>query len=152
MSLSAAVHEGVQGKVHDAVVHYSIEVSVPGAQAPWFVDRRFNDFNTLHSALKTDGRLTLLSDNGRYCRALCATLGALRAPTGPAGTSRAPLLFACEEEHTASFETVCGLRLYHGVPGSECGHLQAETSYFDRLWEYRQGNETERFFLALKRV
>ena len=34
-------------------------------------------FTDLHAVLAADGKLTILSDNGRYCRALCATLGAL---------------------------------------------------------------------------
>jgi nicotinamide phosphoribosyltransferase len=66
--LSAVVHEGVEGKVHDGVVHYSIGVTLnAGAEdeTQWLVDRRFNDFIKLNSALKTDGRLSAaLSESG----------------------------------------------------------------------------------------
>ena len=41
------------------------------------------------------------------------------------------------------------MRLYHGTPGEESGHLRSEQSYFDRFWEYRQ--DTERFFMLLER-
>ena len=119
-------------------------------------------FADVHRALVPEGRLTIFSDNGRYCRALCATLGALRATGGGDGSA---LLFESEElrrkeepssgvggRRPPSYETVSGVRLYHGVPGTECGHLQAEQSYFDRLWDYRQGDETERFYMAMRRA
>jgi hypothetical protein len=107
-------------------------------------------FADVHRVLLHDGHLTITSDNGRYCRALCATLGALRRGAGGADGA---LLFTSERLHGArelsgaphgghadgpTYEMVSGVRLYHGMPGSECGHLQATSSYFDRLWEYRQ--------------
>ena len=46
-------------------------------------------------------------------------------------------------------EEIEGVRLYHGTPGEESGHLRSEQSYFDRFWEYRQ--DTERFFMLLER-
>ena len=51
-----------------------------------------------------------------------------------------------------SYETISGVHLYYGVPDSQCGHLQSEQSYFDRLWDYRQGEETERFYMAMRRA
>ena len=122
-------------------------------------------FTALHHVLRRDGRLTILSDNGRYCRSLCATLGQLREHGSPGREPReGARLFACEDLRGASgegegegagppsYELVSGVRLYHGTPGSECGHTVSASSYFDRLWEYRQGEATERFFLALRRA
>lgn len=108
-------------------------------------------FTDLHRVLRPGGHLTIFSDNGRYCRALAATLGALRSDDG------APLLVSQRLNGTPGstgdaprFEEVNGVRLYYGVPGRECGHLQSEMSYFDRLWEYRQGDETQRFYMHLQ--
>ena len=48
-------------------------------------------FTDLHRVLApTNSRLTILSDNGRYCRALCATIGGLKGSGGKA-------LFASEQ-------------------------------------------------------
>jgi hypothetical protein len=44
------------------------------------------------------------------------------------------------------------VRLYYGTPGPDCGHLVTQTSYFDRLWEYRQGEATERFYIFMKKA
>ena len=49
------------------------------------------------------------------------------------------------------FELVGPVHLYLGTPGPECGHLRSEQSYFDRFWEYRQGEDTERFYMLLRR-
>ena len=104
--------------------------------------------------LKRQGRLTILSDNGRYCRALCATLGALRDPTG--ATARAALvnedIRLLDGAEAPYHEMVSGVRLYYGTPGPDCGHLVTQTSYFDRLWEYRQGEATERFYIFMKKA
>ena len=102
--------------------------------------------------LAPGGMLTILSDNGRYARVLATTLGSLRC--GGGGDDAAPLLASVSlggggAEH---YEDVGGVRLYHGVPTAECGHGQVESSYFDRLWEYRQGAETERFYLVVRRA
>jgi pentatricopeptide repeat protein len=107
-------------------------------------------FTDLHRVLRPHGMLTILSDNGRYSRTLAATLGRLRgAATGSAAP--VPLMVSEELPDVAQYEEIEGVRLYHGVPGRECGHLQSESSYFDRLWEYRQGEETERFYMLLRR-
>ena len=101
-------------------------------------------FTSLHRVLEPGGHLTIFSDNGRYCRVLAATLDQLLAGGAP--------LFASQTlAHVSSYEQIGSVRLYHGVPGPECGHLKHETSYFDRMWEYRQGEETERFYMFLRR-
>ena len=109
-------------------------------------------FVDLHRVLEPGGHLTIFSDNGRYCRALAKTLGALRAD----GAASGPLLLtsvdvARDPSASTHDEAIGSVKLYAGVPGAECGHLQHETSYFDRLWEYRQGEETERWFMHLQR-
>ena len=110
-------------------------------------------FTDLHRVITPGGHLTIFSDNGRYCRALAGAFGKLRA----ANSGRA-LLFASVDVHSSAdsggeptFERIGEVKLYYGVPGAECGHLQTESSYFDRLWEYRQGEATERFFMHLRR-
>ena len=110
-------------------------------------------FTDLHRVISPGGHLTIFSDNGRYCRALAGAFGKLRA----ANSGRA-LLFASVDVHSSAdgggeptFERIGEVKLYYGVPGAECGHLQTESSYFDRLWEYRQGEATERFFMHLRR-
>ena len=110
-------------------------------------------FIDLHRLLTPGGKLTIFSDNGRYCRALAALLGKLTSPSA-AGSKPQPLLVSEElggGSSAPSFELIGRVKLYLGVPGVECGHLQSESSYFDRLWEYRQGEETERFYMVLHR-
>ena len=104
-------------------------------------------FRNLHRLLEPCGRLTIFSDNWRYSRALASMVGCLQ------GSAGAPKLFASVDldAHNLTFEYIDDIKLYHGIPGPECGHSRHEQSYFDRFWEYRQGEDTERFFLLLAR-
>ena len=109
-------------------------------------------FTDLHRVLVADGYLTIFSDNGRYCRALAVAFGKLRAK----GSAGSPLFSSVDVPtngggSTPQFEKIGAVKLYYGVPGHECGHVQTESSYFDRLWEYRQGEATERFYMHLRR-
>ena len=45
------------------------------------------------------------------------------------------------------FEFVEGIRIYHGTPSPDAGHVVKVTSYFDRFWEH--GQHTERYFMVL---
>ena len=78
----------------------------------------------------------------------------MRDPTG--ATARAALVNEDLRLHDGAevphHEMVSGVRLYYGTPGPDCGHLVTQTSYFDRLWEYRQGEATERFYIFMKKA
>ena len=54
-----------------------------------------------------------------------------------------------DDDATASFENIQGIRMYKGVPGEGTGHLVHEQSYFDRFWE--QGARVERFFVVVSK-
>jgi len=44
---------------------------------------------------------------------------------------------------------LAGVKIFKGLPGPECGHSVAASSYFDRLWD--NGKHTRRHFLFLKK-
>ena len=104
-------------------------------------------FADVRRVLAPRGHVTIFSDNGRYCRSLAAMLGTARTTE----TSSELLFTSVELDDAPHFEQIGRVRLYHGVPGPECGHLCSEQSYFDRFWEYRQGEDTERFYMLLRR-
>ena len=80
-------------------------------------------FRSLHTSLALRGRLTIFSDNGRYCRTLASTLGQLRG-RGGAKLFGCPVLEAKPTKPTADWEwpaeqeTIEGVTLHHGVPVS----------------------------------
>lgn len=99
-------------------------------------------FKEMHQVLCTSGRITILSDEYKYCRLLARTVSALNhekttmfePALGLRGRGRAK----------DCFEDIEGIRLYHGVPGKRSGHVVSSSSYFDRLWDTK-----ERYFLVL---
>lgn len=109
-------------------------------------------FVAMHRTLMPRGRLTIFSDNGRYCRTLAASVGGLRCKDERR-------LFVCPslpERSSLVREYAEGITIYHGVPGPEAGHLCYEQSYFDRFWEARgqSGDQagTWRFFILLEKA
>ena len=102
-------------------------------------------FTALHRVLREGGRLTILSDNERYCRTLAKSIGSLKGPAEP-------YLFSSVELEGApgSYEQMGRARLYHGVPGPESGHLVHATSFFDRFWMH--GHHEERYFMLFERA
>ena len=105
-------------------------------------------FTSLHATLARAGRLTIFSDNGRYCRTLAAMLGVLRGPGGR--KLYASQRLATPDGDALEQEMIEGVALYHGVPGEAAGHLRNESSAFDRLFENRE--QTDRFYMLLERV
>jgi len=99
-------------------------------------------FRHLHQILVASGRITVFSDNGRYCQSLARTVAALRDTSSGARLLKSEVVPEC-----TSFERVEGVHVYHGTPGRRCGHLVSEQSYFDRFWN--AGQHSERFFLML---
>uniref|UniRef100_A0A7S4F6X9 tRNA (guanine(46)-N(7))-methyltransferase n=2 Tax=Chrysotila carterae TaxID=13221 RepID=A0A7S4F6X9_CHRCT len=135
-------------------------------------------FRLAHKALTHAGRITIFSDNRRYCQSLARSIGSLRkerldhekvlvsedtsikmttatattatANAATSGSQKTPRLFRSVDMSTQMpFEEFAGVRVYLGVPGREGGHLVNETSYFDRFWEH--GQHVERCFLLLSR-
>ena len=116
-------------------------------------------FRKVHAALDIDGRLTLFSDNHRYMRDLAKTLAELAYAAGddnyeeklgePLFSAEAARPKDLDDDATASFENIQGIRMYKGVPGEGTGHLVHEQSYFDRFWE--QGARVERFFVVVSK-
>ncbi|EOD27617.1 hypothetical protein EMIHUDRAFT_235476 [Emiliania huxleyi CCMP1516] len=97
-------------------------------------------FDAAHRALRPSGRLTIFSDNHRYCCSLARLLGEMRR--GAAAAGDAGRCFA-----SVPLE---GIRIFHGSPGAEGGFLVDEQSYFDRFWEH--GQHADRFFLLLEKA
>jgi tRNA G46 methylase TrmB len=90
------------------------------------------------AALAPRGSLTVLSDNLRYLQVLARTLNAIRE-----------LQSAEAVEGAEVHEAVGAVRVFKGLPGPECGHSVAASSYFDRLWD--NGKHTRRHFLFLRK-
>ena len=108
-------------------------------------------FRAVHRVLKPKGRFTLFSDNHRYCQSLAASVATLRDKEG-----KELLVSQAVDEGGDkggdSFETIDGVRIYHGVPGPEAGHLVQgveASSYFDRFWQH--GQHVDRFYMVLSR-
>ncbi|KAK3247312.1 hypothetical protein CYMTET_43184 [Cymbomonas tetramitiformis] len=97
------------------------------------------------------GKLTIFSDNYEYCGTLARTLAALHGVRGePVFQSVRGAECSSAGDGSATFEDVDGVRLYHGIPGSDSGHAVHAASYFDRFWE--RGQHTGRYFLVLAKV
>ena len=99
-------------------------------------------FRAMHAALEVGGRITILSDNEGYCRALAATAAALRD-----GETR--LLVSERIGGAERLAVIDGVHVYKGQPGAAAGHAVEAASYFDRFWEH--GSHRERWYLVLRR-
>ena len=99
-------------------------------------------FRAMHAALEPGGRITILSDNEGYCRALAATAAALRD-----GESR--LLVSERIGGAERLAVIDGVHVYKGQPGAAAGHAVEAASYFDRFWEH--GSHRARWYLVLRR-
>ena len=99
-------------------------------------------FRAMHAALEPGGRITILSDNEGYCRALAATAAALRD-----GETR--LLVSERIGGAERLAVIDGVHVYKGQPGAAAGHAVEAASYFDRFWEH--GSHRERWYLVLRR-
>jgi tRNA G46 methylase TrmB len=112
-------------------------------------------FRAAHRALARHGRLTIFSDNLRYCRSLAASVGGLRSKRGAPIFASVKLQDAQHAED--GFEEVAGIRLQYGAPGKTGGHEVDAPSYFERFFDARPDWEggkhvLERCFLLLERA
>lgn len=99
-------------------------------------------FRAMHRVVRTGGGVTIHSDSAAYTRSLARTAAALRG-------ADERLLFEsrCDVAGCPRYDDVEGVRVYHGVPGPDCGHAVHVASYFDRFWEH--GKQRERYYIAL---
>jgi len=100
----------------------------------------------VHVALAPGGRLTIFSDNERYCRTLAANLGKLR---NSSGVELFRSLAGPSADGVEDTEDIAGVHLHRGVPGKQFGHAVNVSTRFDRQWE--QNQRTDRFFIAVQR-
>merc|ERR1711865_912575 len=81
-------------------------------------------FHLIHRVLLPDGRVTILSDNRKYCRALAKTIvgltnGGVRLFVSYDSTAAIGDADTKAEGTTELFDDIC---IHHGMPGSEYGH------------------------------
>lgn len=118
-------------------------------------------FDAAHCALTNVGRLTIFSDNHRYCCSLARMIGDMRrrkpaCPTSlhkcssPNGTSSSFPHFISVDLPSMHREVIDRIHIYHGLPGPAGGFLVDEQSYFDRFWEH--GQHVDRFFMVLAKL
>lgn len=114
-------------------------------------------FAAAHCALAAGGRLTIFSDNHRYCSSLARMVAGMRRDAARAAAAAAgapadagadsPGHFASVDLPSRHSERIDGVHIYHGTPGAAGGFVVDEPSYFDRFWEH--GQHVDRFFLLL---
>ncbi len=102
-------------------------------------------FLAAHAALVDRGRLTIFSDNHRYCCTIARAIGAMRRESTRSGSGH----FTSEHLSDHSCEKIDGVHIYHGTPGLAGGFVVDQQSYFDRFWEH--GQHVDRFFLLLEK-
>lgn len=98
-------------------------------------------FQSVRDVLMPGGKLTILSDNGRYCQQLAGTVASIRQSGAPA--------FG-QMDVQGDFEDIDGVRLHRGLPGKDAGHVADVRSRFDQRWA--QEHRTDRFFMALVKL
>jgi len=102
-------------------------------------------FALMRRALKPSGTVTIVTDSLPYALALAASVSKQRDFTSAhliRGRSHD------QEVHEEVKGFVCTVVVYVGQPGSECGHNQRASSFFDRMWTKGQKKKRYTLFLA----
>ena len=100
----------------------------------------------LKAIMKTNGILTIVTDNLPYAKSLC---GICHEAGFKSGT------LYDEEDIDAGFSvdvlaSVGLVQLMEGMPGPESGYTKGTESYFDRLWQ--RGQRSRRFYLSVVKL
>ena len=100
-------------------------------------------FTDVCAGLAVGGGLTIFSDNHRYMQSLAQIIGDMGDFTNKDDVD------SSSGQTAEQFQTICGVRLYQGLPGRLAGHRVYQQSYFDRFWE--NGQHVDRYFIAVTR-